>query len=66
MFTKGGDAVIAGGTNGGARVLDSRTSETIQLLPHDGTSLSISVPFDNTHICVQVISYRPLSVFVHT
>lgn len=35
-FTKDGHAVVAGGTSKNARVLDSRTSETTQLLPHDG------------------------------
>ena len=39
-FTKAGDAIIAGSTTGGARVLDSRTSETVQLLPQDGSSFS--------------------------
>jgi len=40
-FTTDGDSVVAGGTSGGARVLDCRTSETTQLLPHDGMFRSI-------------------------
>ena len=36
VLAMNGDAVVVGGTNRGARVLDSRTSETTQFLPHDG------------------------------
>lgn len=63
-FTADGGTVVTGGTNGGARVLDSRTSETTQLLPHDGTFHSIPALSDDTQACVQVISYRLSSVFV--
>lgn len=46
-FTADGDSVVVGGTNGGARVLDSRTSETTQLLPHDGMFHSTPAPSDS-------------------
>lgn len=65
IFAANGDVVIIGGTNRGARVLDSRTSETTQLLPHDGTSHNFHAIFKNTHVHIQVISYRLLFVFIH-
>lgn len=65
-FTADGDTVVAGGTNRGARVLDSRTSETTQFLPHDGVSRSIPVQFDSIHTCVQVILYNLSFVSVQT
>ena len=38
QFTDDGTAIIVGGTCGSGRVLDASTFETIQMLPHDGTS----------------------------
>jgi hypothetical protein len=46
-FAKDGDALVVGGTSRGARVLDSRTSETTQLLPHDGRFGRIPAQLDN-------------------
>lgn len=40
-----GDVVVVGGTSRGARVMDSRTSETTQFLPHDGMFSPILVQF---------------------
>lgn len=62
MFTMDGDSVIAGGTNRGARVLDSRTSETIQVLPHDGMSHSISVR-SYSHLCTGDIVQAVVCIF---
>ncbi|KAF9790774.1 WD40-repeat-containing domain protein [Thelephora terrestris] len=45
-FAKDGDALVVGGTSRGARVLDSRTSETTQLLPHDGDIVQAVGVFD--------------------
>lgn len=36
LFSSDGSAVIMGGTSGSVRVLDSRSCETLQVLPHDG------------------------------
>jgi hypothetical protein len=63
VVTMNGDAVVAGGTNRSARVLDSRTSETTQLLPHDGMFNRVSAPLDSTQARAQVISFKPLYVF---
>ena len=49
MFTTTGDAMIAGGTTGDARVLDSLTSETLQLLPQDGSRFPFLEPPHRTH-----------------
>ena len=36
LFSKDGSIVIVGGTSGSARILDSGSCETLQVLPHDG------------------------------
>lgn len=52
IFTADGNGVVTGSTGGSARVLDSRTSETTQLLPHDGALRSIPSQFDGTQAYV--------------
>jgi hypothetical protein len=39
LFACDGSAIIVGGTCGSARILDTKTSETVQTLPHDGISV---------------------------
>jgi hypothetical protein len=65
VFSMDGNVVVAGGTSRGARVLDSRTSETTQLLPHDGMFNLISVRLCNAQAHVQVILSKPLLVLSH-
>jgi hypothetical protein len=35
LFINEGDALVVGGSSGDARILDSRTAETLQTLEHD-------------------------------
>lgn len=45
LFSNDGNAVIVGGTAGSVRILDSRSCETLQVLPHDGQLLLLSAMF---------------------
>lgn len=40
LFIDNGNAIVVGGSSGTARILDSRTAETIQSLDHSGKSLT--------------------------
>ena len=44
LFIDNGNAIMVGGSSGAARILDSRTAETIQTLDHNGGSLPTALP----------------------